>query len=114
MSNTVTFPIQLTPYWEELALCAQTGPELFFVTEKEQVREKKIRTAKAKAICASCPVISKCLQRAVDTNDMHAIMGGTTPQERGHSGDWTGKITTSWSVETILNNIRKQETNANK
>lgn len=113
-SKTNIAPIRFIAYWEESAACTDSDPALFFVAEKEQVRAKRIRTAKAKAICASCPVVLNCLQQAVKTDDMHAIMGGTTPEERGHSGDWTGKKTTSWSIQTILRNQRKKETYARK
>ncbi len=37
----------------------------------------------AKQVCASCPVQQPCLEMALATGDQHAILGGTTPQERG-------------------------------
>lgn len=36
----------------------------------------------AKALCAGCPVREPCLEMALQTGDQHAILGGTTPQER--------------------------------
>ena len=110
-SNINISPVRFIPYWEEAALCAQIDPALFFGAENEQTKDKRKRISLAKAVCANCPVILNCLQQAVDTNDMHAIMGGTTPEERGHSGNWTGKRITSWSIQTILRNRRKEATN---
>src|SRR6266545_921054 len=37
----------------------------------------------AKAVCAACPVREPCLEMALATGDQHAILGGTTPTERG-------------------------------
>jgi len=38
---------------------------------------------KAKAICATCPVIDKCLQFALDNDDFEVtIYGGLTGEER--------------------------------
>ena len=111
-TQTSRLPIVIIDYWEEASLCAQSDPDLFFYADNERGHTKRERVATAKAICDKCPVILNCLQRAVDTNDQHAIMGGTTPEERGHSGDWTGKATTSWSVETILANKAKEKANA--
>lgn len=39
--------------------------------------------AEAKAICKGCPVKFSCLEYAFETDDRWAILGGTTPNERG-------------------------------
>lgn len=65
------------------AACAGLPTELFFVdddTEKGGAALRKIRTAKA--ICATCPVTTECLEMALATNSDHGVFGGTTPRER--------------------------------
>ena len=42
----------------------------------------KSRIAKAKALCADCPITSKCLQFAIDEGIEYGIFGGCTPDER--------------------------------
>jgi WhiB family redox-sensing transcriptional regulator len=108
---TQTF-LQVIVDWQDASLCTQTDPDLFFAADNERGRAKNERIAQAKAICNQCPVILNCLQRAVYTNDAYAIMGGTTPEERGHLNDGSGKMTTSWSLETILANKAKEAVNA--
>jgi WhiB family redox-sensing transcriptional regulator len=61
--------------WKDDAVCAQTDPELFFPHPGETA-------AKAKAICARCPVVDKCLAYGLQINDQHAIYGGLTVRER--------------------------------
>lgn len=38
--------------------------------------------AKAKAICATCPVAGECLTWAIETNQTEGVWGGHTPKER--------------------------------
>jgi WhiB family redox-sensing transcriptional regulator len=38
--------------------------------------------ARAKAVCAGCPVQPRCLQHALDYREHHGIWGGTTEAER--------------------------------
>ena len=45
--------------WIDLALC-RDNPGLFFDPEDETAAERDEREAKAKAICATCPVIRQC------------------------------------------------------
>ena len=61
--------------WRELALCAQTGGDMFFPEMGENVPA-------AKRLCGDCPVRNRCLQAALDNNEQHGIWGGTTPRER--------------------------------
>ena len=58
-----------------LALCAQTDPEIFFP-------EKGGAVNLAKQVCNSCEVKLDCLAWAVQNDEKYGIWGGTTPQER--------------------------------
>ncbi|MFJ5557426.1 WhiB family transcriptional regulator [Streptomyces sp. NPDC093250] len=61
--------------WQEQALCAQTGGELFFPEPGSSVRE-------AKRICGLCPIRATCLEYAL-TNDMRfGVWGGMSEKER--------------------------------
>jgi WhiB family redox-sensing transcriptional regulator len=60
------------------AACGEADLELFYPDPGDLEAEQA-----AKALCASCPVRKPCLEMALATGDQHAILGGTTPQERG-------------------------------
>lgn len=54
--------------------CLEVDPDLFFSTDREGI-------AAAKRVCASCPLLAPCLQRAL-TNGEHGVWGGTSEDER--------------------------------
>lgn len=56
------------------AVCAQVDPELFF-PEGGSAKD-------AKSLCAVCPVRIRCLQYALDHNEIYGVYGGTSPRER--------------------------------
>ena len=63
--------------WHAQAACANddTGAD-WYATDTEG-------TARAIAICHTCPVIDAC--RAAGADDTHGIWGGTTPKERAQA-----------------------------
>ena len=63
------------PDWRDLALCAETDPEIFFP-------EKGGSTKEAKLVCRRCPVRAECLEYALQIGDRFGIYGGLSPQER--------------------------------
>jgi WhiB family redox-sensing transcriptional regulator len=40
------------------------------------------QTSQAKAVCAACPIETKCLQYAVENHEAYGIWGGLTEEER--------------------------------
>lgn len=50
--------------------------KIFFSESSEK------RIAKAKAICATCPMTQECLELALSSNCEFGIFGGLTPSER--------------------------------
>lgn len=72
--SAINVVILKTEKWMESAVCASADPEEWFP-------EKGVRAAKAKKICATCPVIDECLQFAIDNNEV-GIWGGTSRRER--------------------------------
>jgi WhiB family redox-sensing transcriptional regulator len=61
--------------FQNLAACTPADEHIMF-------SELASKVARAKAICASCPVASKCLQFALDDDIEFGIFGGYTPSER--------------------------------
>ena len=69
--------LTVTP-WREAAACLEVENQVSFFPDKEDVGG----IAKAKAVCATCPVASECLTWAIETNQGEGIWGGHTPRER--------------------------------
>jgi WhiB family redox-sensing transcriptional regulator len=61
--------------WVELALCAQTDPELFFP-------EQGGSTKKAKGVCHRCDVRPECLLDALAAKEHFGVRGGFSERER--------------------------------
>jgi WhiB family redox-sensing transcriptional regulator len=61
--------------FQDSAACGPESQDLWF-------SELASKVAKAKAICATCSVMDKCLQFAIDSDIEHGIFGGKTPAER--------------------------------
>jgi WhiB family transcriptional regulator, redox-sensing transcriptional regulator len=60
----------------ELASCATIDPELWYPKAVEDSGRV------AKWICRRCPVMSECLQYALDNDEVHGIWGGLNRSER--------------------------------
>ncbi|WP_149185085.1 WhiB family transcriptional regulator [Streptomyces sp. TRM49041] len=61
--------------WQETALCAQTGPELFFPEPGSSTRE-------AKFLCGICEGREACLEYALTHDERFGVWGGLSEQER--------------------------------
>ncbi|MCH0541696.1 WhiB family transcriptional regulator [Streptomyces sp. MUM 203J] len=61
--------------WQETALCAQTGPDLFFPEPGSSTRE-------AKFLCGRCPSRGACLEYALTHDERFGVWGGLSEQER--------------------------------
>ena len=66
--------------WRHRAACRDEDPELFFPVS--EVGPGARQAAEAKAVCARCPVRSRCLDYAIDNGLDHGVFGGTTERER--------------------------------
>jgi len=60
--------------------CTNEDPELFFPDSYSDHNAFQIK--QAKKVCRNCPLAGACLEFALDTEDGHGILGGTTPAER--------------------------------
>ena len=62
--------------WQDKAACKDADSNLFLSGVTSRVE-------KAKAICATCAVVDKCLQFAIDNEDFEPhVYGGLTGDER--------------------------------
>lgn len=66
--------------WRQSAACRDEDPELFFPVS--DMGPGAQQTARAKAVCARCPVREQCLDYAVENGLDHGIFGGLTERER--------------------------------
>ena len=66
--------VPAAPAWQEEANCQGIDTEEFFP-------EKGGRNELAQRICRRCPVTDKCLQWALDRDEL-GVWGGTTEHER--------------------------------
>ncbi|REF00265.1 WhiB family transcriptional regulator [Thermomonospora umbrina] len=91
--------------WSTRAACAGMPVNLFFPPERDEVAEllanhsvvelttevplgREQREAKAKDVCAACPVRDACLDWAIAHDERHGTWGGTTSSERAALRRW--------------------------
>jgi WhiB family redox-sensing transcriptional regulator len=68
--------------WAVGAACRGSGTQNFYHPDAERGPSKARREAKAKAVCATCPVITNCLEWALSAREPYGIWGGTTVEDR--------------------------------
>lgn len=69
--------------WRREAKCrGEAGADFFPPFGGERKRERVVREQRAKAICATCPVITPCLEQAVAGDERFGVWGGLTFEER--------------------------------
>jgi WhiB family transcriptional regulator, redox-sensing transcriptional regulator len=66
--------------WRSSGACRSADPDLFFPISGEGPGERQI--ARAKLICAGCPVRQECLEFALANAQTYGIWGGTTVEDR--------------------------------
>ena len=68
--------------WQVQAACRGIGVDAFFNPDSERGPAKRAREARAKAICAECPVMSQCLDWALSVGEPYGVWGGKSAAER--------------------------------
>lgn len=66
--------------WWSVAACRSADPDLFFPVSALGPSMEQV--ARAKSVCATCPVTRECLDFALATRQIHGVWGGTSEQER--------------------------------
>ncbi|MGH8895495.1 MAG: WhiB family transcriptional regulator [Egibacteraceae bacterium] len=68
------------PAWRDKAGCLDEDTEMFFPSGTTGTALDQIE--QAKAVCRSCPVITECLDWALETNQDAGVWGGLSEDER--------------------------------
>ena len=69
--------------WQQRGLCRASDSTVFFAPAHfEHKPEREAREAKAKVICAGCPVRAQCLDWALAVREPHGVWGGYSESER--------------------------------
>jgi WhiB family redox-sensing transcriptional regulator len=69
--------------WQVKAACRGPHTSLFFAPSHfERKDDQEAREARAKSICAACPVKGPCLEYALRIREPHGIWGGLNEVER--------------------------------
>lgn len=72
--------------WRRDAACQGEMGEAFYPPLRPEKRSAKTaREARAKAVCAGCPVREECLEQAIATGERYGIWGGMTDLERSRA-----------------------------
>ena len=56
--------------------------ETFYHPDNERGAKRQRHEMRAKAICATCPVVQPCLDWAVSRREPYGVWGGQSPDER--------------------------------
>ena len=75
------------PLWRapDTVACRDEDTTLFYPVEGLAADEQEARYWRAKAMCARCPLVAECLERAMaeeKTGGRYGIRGGYLPEER--------------------------------
>ncbi|MGI8575234.1 MAG: WhiB family transcriptional regulator [Egibacteraceae bacterium] len=69
--------------WQARARCQEVDSECFFAPNRTEPKPERLaREARAKAVCATCPVREPCLAWALAVREPHGVWGGHSESER--------------------------------
>lgn len=68
--------------WRVRAACRGHDGAPFFAPDGEGKVSARTRVARAKSVCARCPVRAQCAAQALLTREEHGVWGGFTSRER--------------------------------
>ena len=68
--------------WQMHGACGGEDPSLFFHPEGERGPARAAREAAAKAVCASCPVLTECAAHALTVREPYGVWGGMSEDDR--------------------------------
>jgi WhiB family redox-sensing transcriptional regulator len=66
--------------WRLRGACVDLDPDDFFPVGSERAMARRYESARR--ACRACPVITQCLQFALDSDTDFGMWGGCTPRER--------------------------------
>ncbi len=83
MLSLVELGVPLPIDWQQRGICRDSDASVFFPpTSFEHKPEREAREAKAKSICAGCPVRVQCLEWALAVREPHGVWGGCSESDR--------------------------------
>jgi WhiB family redox-sensing transcriptional regulator len=68
--------------WRLRAACRDVDSAVFFSPDGERDPKRAAREARAKVICAGCPVIRQCATHAIWYGERYGVWGGLSERER--------------------------------
>ena len=68
--------------WRLRAACRHVDSAIFFSPDGERGPARQVREARAKAVCARCPVIQECATYAIAAGERHGVWGGLSERDR--------------------------------
>ncbi|WP_433271958.1 WhiB family transcriptional regulator [Actinosynnema sp. CS-041913] len=74
-------PVTASWDWQLRGLCRGLDSALFFHTPNERGAARELREARAKAVCARCPVLSECRTHALTVEETYGVWGGLGESE---------------------------------
>jgi WhiB family redox-sensing transcriptional regulator len=78
--------------WQFQGACRWVDPATFFHPEGERGPARRRRDDAAKAVCATCPVVTQCRRHALNVREPYGVWGGLTEQEReSQYAAWDGR-----------------------
>jgi len=80
---TVALVVTKHTHWQFGAACRDAARVDFYPPfGRERKRDRLQREQRAKAVCATCPVTTPCLEAAVQRDERYGVWGGLTFDER--------------------------------
>ncbi|MDN6284822.1 MAG: WhiB family transcriptional regulator [Corynebacterium casei] len=68
--------------WQLHGACRGEQSDVFYHPDGERGRARAQRENRAKAICASCPVLELCRDHALESAEPYGVWGGMSESER--------------------------------
>lgn len=78
-------PIMERWEWQYEGACRDLEPSVFFHPEGERGSARRLRAERAKAICATCPVIALCRDHALRVKEPYGVWGGLSEDDRSNA-----------------------------
>jgi WhiB family transcriptional regulator, redox-sensing transcriptional regulator len=84
MSNVRRLPGPIADIWDwqRLGACRGRDSAQFFHPDGERGSSRSRREAKAKVVCAACPVRAQCAAHALSVREPYGVWGGFSESER--------------------------------
>ena len=80
--SRLPIPVMEEWEWQYKGACRDLDPEQFFHPDGERGPRRRNREMAAKAVCASCPVITACRAHALAVQEPYGIWGGLSEDDR--------------------------------